>query len=155
MQNKDCARYPQCFQDAARHMINLSCNSCNGNKEEPMDEMEKTCIKCNKELPKTEEYFRKNSSTKDGFEGQCKNCRKQYFSDYRAGKRIGRKKKDPAPEPRKYTRRNPDPAPKDPGPARKPASPPPFRASPAEIMIALRKGFASEIVDLIRKEYEL
>lgn len=112
-----------------------------------MDTGEKTCIKCEKPFPKTEEYFRKNSSTKDGFEGQCKKCRQKYFEDYRAGKRVRSKKDKPAANPgpkRKYVRQ-PNPV----------APAPVISASPAEIVIALRKGMAAEIVAMINERYGL
>lgn len=111
-----------------------------------MDE-KKTCIKCLKKLPKTEEFFRKNSNTKDGFEGQCKKCRQKYFEDYRAGKRVRSKPNKPAgdSEPkRKYVRQ-----------ANPMAPAPVISASPAEIVIALRKGMAAEIVAMINEKYGL
>ncbi len=117
-------------------------------KERKIMEEKKTCIKCGKELPKTDEFFRKNTSTKDGFEGQCKNCRQKYFEDYRAGKRTRRKYRklasDPAPKERTVRR----------GTNSMPAGPI-VSASPTEIVIALRKGMAAEIVAMINERYEL
>ena len=114
-------------------------------------EEKKTCIKCLKEFSKTEEYFRKSSNTKDGFEGQCKKCRKKYFADYRAGKRVregaskGQTKKDQVSK-RPYHRRD-----------LKKIEPPESltKATPAEILIALRKGMAAEIVAMIKEKYGL
>ena len=39
-----------------------------------MSEM-KTCIKCGEEKPKTNEYFQPRKDSKDGFRGQCRDCR--------------------------------------------------------------------------------
>ena len=38
----------------------------------------KTCSKCKKEYPVTEEYFSKNIRCKDGFDSWCKGCYKEY-----------------------------------------------------------------------------
>lgn len=111
----------------------------------------KTCIKCHKEFPKTEEYFRKNSNTVDGFEGQCKKCRQKYFKDYRAGKRVregaskGQTEKDQVSK-RLYHRRDLK---------KNEPSEPLIKATPAEILIALRKGMAAEIVAMIKEKYDL
>lgn len=47
----------------------------------------KKCIKCGKELPLTIECFGKAKANKDGFTGQCKDCRskwgKRYFKENR------------------------------------------------------------------------
>jgi len=114
-------------------------------------EEKKTCIKCLKEFPKTEEYFRKNSATSDGFEGQCKKCRKKYFEDYRAGKRIraGAKKiaKEKVPVSKRPYHRS--------DLKKNESSEPLTKASPAEILIALRKGMAAEIVAMIKEKYDL
>lgn len=117
-----------------------------------MDTEKKICSnpKCawgGKELPITEEFFQKNSNKKDGFEGQCKKCRQKYFKEYRAGKRVRSKKDKLAADlrpKRKYVRQvNPvNPAPV-------------ISASPAEIVIALRKGMAAEIVAMITEKYSL
>lgn len=41
--------------------------------------MNKTCKKCNRELPLNDTYFYKNKQLKDGFENQCKECRGTSF----------------------------------------------------------------------------
>lgn len=42
----------------------------------------KICTKCGKELPATNEYFHKMSSTKDGLKPRCKVCRNLYSQEY-------------------------------------------------------------------------
>jgi len=119
------------------------------NEKDPKKEEKKTCIKCGIEFPSTEEYFRK-SKTKDGFEGACKECRKKYFADYRAGRRIrvGTKKGGKTERVQKMPRRsNPVSIPKE--------QPTITTASPVEIIVALRKGMAQEIVDMIKEKFEL
>jgi hypothetical protein len=41
----------------------------------------KTCIKCNKELPATLEFFNKNNAKKDGLTAQCKTCRAELWKE--------------------------------------------------------------------------
>lgn len=43
----------------------------------------KVCKKCNKEYPKTSEYFRIENGNKDGLGGQCKECAKCFAQQYR------------------------------------------------------------------------
>jgi len=45
--------------------------------------MEETmvCCRCNKKLPLTEEYFYKDKSKKNGFNGTCKECKKIYNNE--------------------------------------------------------------------------
>lgn len=111
-----------------------------------METEKKTCIKCGKEFLKTEDYFRKSSATKDGFEGQCKSCRKKYFDDYR------KKKKNQSPEKLKKQRKH----------MILPAShkiqgratqSPLTMASPEAIIAAFRKGVAREIIKLIEEKF--
>ena len=127
-----------------------------------METEKKTCIKCNKEFPKTEEYFRKNHATKDGFEGQCKTCRRKYFADYRAGKRarskpgknIGQKQ---IPKPIRLAGPSARQVKKTIGLADRqvdPVSPVILNsANPYEIVAALRKGFAREMIQLIEEKW--
>lgn len=118
-----------------------------------METEKKTCKKCGKEFLKTEDYFRKSPTTKDGLEGQCKSCRKKYFDDYR------KKKKNQLPL-------LPDRPPKKPKKQRKHTILPARRktrgsvtqspltiASPEAILAALRKGVAREIIALIEKKF--
>ncbi len=127
----------------------LKCALCgrDPNKVRGGNDMEekKTCIKCGKELPKTEEYFRKNSSTKDGFEGQCKECRKKYFADYRAGKRVNQTSKKKT----KISARRMAPERSNPSPFPVPIG----HASPEAIVKALRTGVAVEMIQKIGLEY--
>ncbi len=112
-----------------------------------MEIEKKTCSKCLKELPMTAEFFNKNANKKDGLEGKCKNCRKKYFEDYRAGKRIrGESKKVPAPR---------EPKPKKIIKPKTGTDGSLTKATPAEILIALRKGMAAEIVAMINEKYDL
>jgi len=141
---------PGCYPEGpSRKCINCGrrVDDPGDSKEKKIMEEKKICIKCRKEFPKTEEFFRKNSKTRDGFEGQCKNCRKKYFVDYRAGKRVRSKSNKAAPHPGRKPKlvRHSDPA----------APAPVISASPAEIVIALRKGMAAEIVAMISEKYGL
>ena len=112
-----------------------------------MAEIEKKkCFKCLKDLPKTTEFFSKNKATLDGFEGQCKNCRKKYFEDYRKKHGAAPKKTGGNGRRQKVHHRNQN------------INPPPIpttKATPAEILIALRRGMAQEIVDIIKEKYDL
>lgn len=42
----------------------------------------KICSKCGEEKPATTEYFGKDKRNKDGLNGQCKDCRKEYQSQW-------------------------------------------------------------------------
>lgn len=98
-------------------------------KEEVMEEkITKICIKCKKELPATNEYFSKNKAAKDGFEYQCKDCRRKRQADYRAKKAKS--------EGGRSVRKLPK--------LRSPVIDPITRASPDEILIALRNGIRRE-----------
>ncbi len=44
----------------------------------------KVCIRCGKELPKTDEYFQSTKSNKDGLRGECKECTKERMKQYYA-----------------------------------------------------------------------
>ncbi len=140
----------------------LKCQSCGRRVADPQDpkenkimEEKKTCIKCGKELPRTEEYFSKNARREDGFEGQCKTCRKKYFADYCAGKRVrkGAKKAEKKAAGKKDT--GPKIMDHRYGPKKVESSELLTKASPAEILIALRKGMAAEIVAMIEEKYDL
>jgi hypothetical protein len=112
-----------------------------------MAEEKKTCIKCSGEFPKDEEHFQRSKVTKDGFEGQCRDCRKKYFEDYRKKKRGAAPKKAGGNWGRRiihHRNQNVDP----------PAIPT-TRATPAEILIALRRGMAEEIIAMIQERYDL
>ena len=41
----------------------------------------KVCTKCKKELPATNECFHVERSCRDGLQGKCKECRKQYYRE--------------------------------------------------------------------------
>lgn len=120
-------------------------------KEGIMEEKMKTCTKCNKELPATNEYFSKNKATKDGLEHWCKNCRRKKQADYRAEKA----KMESMSSVRKLPRKGPV--------ARgllgipivegKAKADPITTASPEEIIKALRKGVAREIIQTIQERF--
>lgn len=50
-----------------------------------MEEKTKICAKCKRELPLSEFY--KHCRTKDGLQGECKDCRKAYVVKYQRIKR--------------------------------------------------------------------
>lgn len=112
-----------------------------------MDE-KKICIKCKQSFPKTDQHFRR-APTKDGFMGMCKTCRRKYEQDFRAGNRIREGAKKEVKKRLAHLRdSNPAPA-----PIREAV--PVQTASPTEIVIALRKGMAAEIVAMINERYGL
>lgn len=43
----------------------------------------KVCSKCHEEKPLSSDYFNKNKANKDGFNGQCKECKKEYLKQWR------------------------------------------------------------------------
>lgn len=47
-----------------------------------MNSTNKTCAKCNKDFPATNEFFNKHKRTKDGLGSYCKTCQKKYRSEY-------------------------------------------------------------------------
>lgn len=61
----------------------------------------KQCTKCQKILPKNEEYFYKSKTTKDGLTDWCKECRKQYQRQYKENNREEDLKKQ-----REYQKKN-------------------------------------------------
>jgi len=67
--------------------------------------MKKKCTKCKVEKPMTTEYF---SRMKDGFQFQCKECRKKYHTDKREEILRKRKEKYRAEHPLKHTVAFPD-----------------------------------------------
>lgn len=163
--NPDCPRYFECLDEAARLDVGFNCNRCPKEKiirpgptvnqpgtgqikEKKMEPNEKkTCIKCGNEFPKTEEYFRKSSSTRDGFEGQCKDCRKKYFANYRDKKRANEKVQRDRHHKISHDRRK-----KNNSANMVIARSPLIMATPEEIIKALRKGVALEIIqEIIQK----
>jgi DNA-directed RNA polymerase subunit RPC12/RpoP len=110
-----------------------------------METEKKTCIKCGKEFPATEEFFRKSSLTRGGFENQCKKCRKNYFSDYRRKKR-NQPVKGPERKIRTIARAVGRPR-------SRAAQWPITTASPEAIISALRKGVAREIITIIEEKF--
>jgi len=118
-----------------------------------MEKGKKTCIKCGGEFPETEDYFRKSSANKDGFEGQCKSCRKKYFDDYRK-KKKNELSLPPDHPPQKLKKQRKHMI----LPARRKirarvAQSPLTTASPGAILAALRKGMAIEIINIIEEKF--
>ena len=162
MKCKHCAGLiihdPGCFPNGPTDKY----SNC-GREVKPMDEIEKKrCNKCKIEFPPTNEFFSNNKATPDGLERWCKACKKNTQADYRLKKAKERNKPAAARRERNKSIRNPAPI------AKKPQTdlPVPARqtgtqtgqltgASPAEIVIALRKGMAAEIVAMIQEKYGL
>lgn len=128
----------------------MKCMSCG---RRVMEKGKKTCIKCGGEFPETEDYFRKSSANKDGFEGQCKSCRKKYFDDYRK-KKKNELSLPPDHPPQKLKKQRKHMI----LPARRKirarvAQSPLTTASPGAILAALRKGMAIEIINIIEEKF--
>lgn len=108
------------------------------NKEETVMETEKPkkCNRCKKELPPTNEFFALNRSTLDGMERFCKACAKKYRRKLK-GKNIPESKAEIRETkfkvPRNYRKE------------------PLTTATPAEILAALRKGVAREIIQELKE----
>jgi len=120
----------------------IKCLSCG---RRVMETEKKTCMKCDKEFLKTEDYFSKNPKNNDGFEGQCKSCRKKYFADYR------KKKKNQSPEKlkkRKHTILSAHRKTRG-----RVAQSSLTTASPEAILAVLRKGVAREIINIIEEKF--
>ena len=48
----------------------------------------KQCKKCNEYKPRTTQYFYKSKTNKDGFYGDCKQCRQAYYKQRKAQKKM-------------------------------------------------------------------
>ena len=111
-------------------------------REKIMDTKMKRCTKCGIEKPATLEFFSTNNSCPDRLERWCKTCKAKAQKDHRE-RMLAKSKPDPKPQ-RKIVRRGASPSPA-----------PMISASPADIVIALRKGMAAEIVAMINERYGL
>ncbi len=116
----------------------LKCMSCGRRKK--MEEKTQRCGKCKKEFPMTSEFFHRSG---DGFTIYCKPCRSEM---QKANRREKFGSKPISAKRRTIHHRNPIPD-----------SPriPTTKATPAEILIALRKGMAEEIIAMIQEKYAL
>ncbi len=131
----------------------LKCMSCGREPKEgggKMAEEKQTCIKCGNEYPATIEFFNACSAKKNGLDSRCKTCMKKYNSDRRAvqGKMKpsnGRKKKSTVALHERIS----------PATLRTPQPTPITRATPEEIIAALRKGVAEEIIQTVRERFGL
>ena len=112
----------------------------------------KRCCKCKKELPVEE--FHKNKSSKDGLNSICKKCKSVYWHQKKDGTVIG------TPLPTVLNKRK--------KPIRQILAGPPVchlkteieknpitRATPEEIVRALTKGVAEQIIQIIRERFSL
>ena len=119
-------------------------------EKNPMAEIEKkTCIRCGDKFLPTNKFFSKNKATPDGLERWCKPCKKAAQAGYRLKKRKENKPDGRFLSIKKKT------IPNLPLVVKKPQVDRLTGASPGEIVIALRKSIASEIIANIQKEYDL
>jgi len=101
---------------------------------------ERECRKCKKEFPLTAEYYHRMG---EGFVHYCKSCRSQMQKEYkRKGKVVGDRK-----------RRRVDHQGQKAGTVARPTLM--TRATPEEIISALRKGVAEEIIQTVRERFGL
>jgi hypothetical protein len=122
-----------------------------------MEQTEKKCTKCGNGFSPTNEFFSKNKSTPDGFERWCKVCKKKAQAGFRLKKALDQDK-PAAKKRREKSIKNLVPV------VRKPQADLPVHgtqtgqitgASPTEIISALRKGMAAEIVSMIQEKFGL
>jgi len=128
----------------------MKCLSCG---RRVMETEKKTCTKCGGEFPETEDYFRKSSANKDGFEGQCKSCRKKYFDDYRKKKKNELSLPPDHPPQKLKKQRKHTILPAHRKTQCRVTQSPLSTASPEAILAALRKGVAIEIIALIEGKF--
>jgi hypothetical protein len=108
--------------------------ACGREGKEKMETKTKKCSKCLEDLPL--ESFSLNRTTRDGREYRCKECKKKQTADYREKKSLVRKK------PKR-------------GPKFEKEKVPATNATPDEIIEALRKGFALQIIAMIKERFGL
>jgi len=113
-----------------------------------MEQTEKKCTKCGNGFSPTNEFFSKNKSTPDGFERWCKVCKKKAQAGFRLKKALDQDK-PAAKKRREKSIKNLVPV------VRKPQADQITGASPTEIISALRKGMAAEIVSMIQEKFGL
>jgi len=119
----------------------LKCMACG--RRVFMDEQKRRCLKCKKEYPLTAEYFHRMG---DGFVYYCKPCRSKMQKGYKRKSKVS----SVVPVPNKNRRFV--------QPVRKPIDSPRnlvTRATPEEIIAALRKGVAEEIIQTVRERFGL
>jgi hypothetical protein len=115
-------------------------------KEKKMEEKIKLCERCHQPFPATNEYFSKNKAASDGLEYSCKDCKKKAQQGYRDKKTKSRKStsRDFFPHALKSVKSDP---------LHKSHNDPITTATPEEIIKALRKGVAAEIVKMIQEAF--
>lgn len=112
-----------------------------------MEEPLKRCPKCGQEKPATNDFFYKDGKSKDGFNCWCIQCHKDF-------KRNKKPKKDDSQflEKKKFKTKEIVRSFKKPSPG---LIDPITLATPEEIVKALRRGTAIEIMDMIRNGFEI
>lgn len=139
-----CMKCRRPFSKEEIRAIRKAEKSANPQKEgemmtEKTEEKKKECTgPCGKEYPATTEYFHKNSSAKDGLDYMCRTCKsKRAKNYYKESKTNPSKRKERHEKPR------------DNGKSR--TSSRITKATPDEIVAALRKGVAMEIIKELKE----
>ena len=102
-----------------------------------MDEQKRRCPKCKKDFPLTAEYFHRNG---EDFVYYCKPCRSEMQKGYKLKEKI-----DSPPAKKKHRAVI----------SSAPLKPMITTATPEEIISALRKGVAEEIIQMVRGRFGL
>lgn len=113
----------------------------------------KVCSVCKKEFPATNEYFSKNKSANDDLDYLCKACK----SERQRALRLSRKDKNPGGhvlKKKNNDRRSKASKVRTASGGHKYQNTPIVKASPEEIVEALRKGVAREIIGDLKKVIE-
>jgi excinuclease UvrABC ATPase subunit len=96
----------------------------------------KSCLRCKKEFEATADNFFRRSAAKDGLEPYCKQCKNKMLNRSRGAIKTQK-------IPRKQNTRKPIKSTKSPL----------TTATPREILAALRKGVAREIIQMIEEKF--
>lgn len=113
---------------------------------------EKVCARCKKSIPATDEFWYPDKKTKDGFSYWCKAC-------HRASKKVIKSKSKKRDYKEEYKKREKATIEM---PLKKPPKnrgkdilqyAPTITATPEEIIKALRKGIAQEIIATIQEQF--
>lgn len=150
----DCPQYNRCLDRIAKMDPNgrFDCGECvvenfpgtdPEEKEEPRMDGKKKCSKCG--IEKELEQFSVNRANPDGREYKCKECWKDIRAEKTKAKVKGIKKRQKMNPKETASIRPRENEKSEPAPM--------MKATPVEIMNALRKGFAREIIQVIEENF--